>query len=66
MMNYTSLQNDRRKFLAMTGLTVREFQQVLPAFTRAYRDSIQQPNGRRPAPTPPIGGGRKGSAATRG
>jgi hypothetical protein len=36
MMTYTELQNDRRKFLALTGLTVREFQLLLPGFTRAY------------------------------
>lgn len=35
-MTYTELQTDRRKFLALTGLTVREFQLLLPAFARSY------------------------------
>jgi hypothetical protein len=35
MMTYTELQNDRRKFLALTGLTVREFQLLLAAFARS-------------------------------
>lgn len=35
MMTYTELQNDGRKLLALTGLTRREFQLLLPAFTRA-------------------------------
>jgi Helix-turn-helix of DDE superfamily endonuclease/DDE superfamily endonuclease len=36
MMTYTELQNDRRKFLALTWLTLREFQLLLPAFARSY------------------------------
>jgi hypothetical protein len=36
MMTYTELQNDRRKFLALTGLTVREFQLLLPTFAQSY------------------------------
>lgn len=36
MMTFTELQNDRRKFLSLTGLTLREFQQLLPAFERSY------------------------------
>jgi hypothetical protein len=37
MISYTTLQSDRRKFLALTGLTVPEFQSLLPAFSRAYQ-----------------------------
>jgi DDE superfamily endonuclease len=37
MLTYTTLESDRRRFLALTGLTVREFQQVLAAFPSAYR-----------------------------
>jgi hypothetical protein len=37
MLDYTQLKGDRRKFLALTGLTLREFQALLPAFERAYR-----------------------------
>jgi len=36
MMMYTELWSDRRKFLALTGLTLSEFQRLLPGFARAY------------------------------
>jgi hypothetical protein len=36
MLDYMVLQHDRRKFLALTGLTVKEFQALLPAFSTAY------------------------------
>lgn len=36
MITYTALQSDRRKFLALTGLTLSEFQLLLPVFIRAY------------------------------
>jgi Helix-turn-helix of DDE superfamily endonuclease/DDE superfamily endonuclease len=35
-MRYSELQSDRRKFLALTGLTLREFHLLLPAFARSY------------------------------
>jgi DDE superfamily endonuclease len=61
MMTYTELQKDRRKFLSLTGLTLREFQQLLPAFEQAHerlyredRTLAGQPRQRFP------GGGRKG------
>jgi Helix-turn-helix of DDE superfamily endonuclease/DDE superfamily endonuclease len=37
MLTYTMLRSDRRKFLALTGLAVPEFQLLLPAFSRAYQ-----------------------------
>ena len=37
MLDYAQLKRDRRKFLAMTGLTLKEFQTLLPAFEKAYR-----------------------------
>lgn len=37
MITYTALLDDRRKLLALTGLTLPEFQLLLPAFTRAYQ-----------------------------
>lgn len=37
MLDYTVLQRDRRKFLALTRLTVKEFQVLLPAFSAAYK-----------------------------
>ena len=61
MLDYESLKQDGRKFVALTGLTPREFQRLLPSFTRAYArtypaDKTQtgKPRQRR------RGGGRKG------
>lgn len=36
MIKYTELKRDRRKFLALTGLTPKEFNALLPAFAQAY------------------------------
>src|ERR1700676_4334534 len=36
MVTYTELQSHRRKFLALTGLTFREFELLLAAFARCY------------------------------
>jgi DDE superfamily endonuclease len=36
MLSYAQIKSNRRKFLALTGLTPREFQLILPAFERAY------------------------------
>lgn len=36
MIKYTQLKNNRRKFLALTGLTPKEFGELLPAFVQAY------------------------------
>jgi hypothetical protein len=65
MMTHTELQKDRRKFLSLTGLTPREFQQLLPAFEQASEQSYRedqthagQPRQRFP------GGGRKGALPT--
>src|SRR4051795_2717004 len=61
MMTFTELQSDRRKFLALTGLTVPEFQRLLAAFCRTYprlyptdQTVAGQPRQRS------AGGGRKG------
>jgi Helix-turn-helix of DDE superfamily endonuclease/DDE superfamily endonuclease len=37
MVTYDALQYDRRQFLALTGLTLREFQLLLTAFPQAYQ-----------------------------
>jgi hypothetical protein len=62
MMRFTELQKDRRKFQSLTGLTLREFQQLVPAFEQSYerlyredRTLAGQPRQRFP------GGGRKGA-----
>lgn len=36
MLTYDELQHHPRKFLALTGLTLKEFKELLPAFERAY------------------------------
>ena len=42
MLKYTELKRDRRKFLALTGLTLREFNALLPAFAKAYAREYPQ------------------------
>jgi len=37
MLTYEKLQRNRREFLALTGLTSKEFKTLLPAFVRAYQ-----------------------------
>lgn len=62
MIIYTQLKQNRRKFLALTGLTLKEFKALLPAFRRAYerqyppnRTLAHRRRKRR------VGGGRKSS-----
>lgn len=61
MMTYAGLRGDRRRFLALTGLTLREFDPLLAAFARSYerrhpadRTAAGRPRRRR------AGGGRTG------
>ena len=61
MVTYKALETDRRQFLALTGLTLSEFQRLLTAFPQAYqqlnpanRTAEGQPRQRA------VGGGRKG------
>jgi hypothetical protein len=61
MITYSALQSDRREFLALTGLTLQEFQLLLNAFTPAYHR--RYPQDRTLADRPRqrcAGGGRKG------
>ncbi len=61
MMTYATLQSDCREFLALTGLTLQEFQLLLNAFTPAYER--RYPKDRTLADRPRqrcAGGGRKG------
>ena len=37
MLTYAKLKQNRRRFLALTGLTPKEFQLLLPAFEQAYQ-----------------------------
>src|SRR3954453_22659885 len=61
MITYQAFQTDRRQFLALTGLTLSEFQRLLAAFPQAYqqlypasRTAEGQPRQRA------VGGGCKG------
>jgi hypothetical protein len=61
MLTYATLERDRRRLLALTGLTVREFQQLSAAFPPAYQqvypaDHTAEGRPRQRA----VGGGRKG------
>ena len=62
MIDYEDVSRDRRRFLALTGLTLIEFQFLLPAFSAAYARDLKtrrkQPRVRRP------GGGRRGQLAS--
>ena len=61
MLTYTPLKRNRRKCVALTGLTPKEFSALLPAFTRAYAE--QYPAEKTMAGKPrkrQVGGGRKG------
>src|SRR3954463_15703111 len=61
MVTYKALQTDRRQFLALTGLTLSEFQRLLTAFPHAYQ---QLSPANQPAEGQPrqrsVGGGCKG------
>jgi hypothetical protein len=61
MVTYTEIRRDRRRFLALTGLTLPEFRLLLPAFARCYERLYlpDQTLGGRPRQRF-AGGGRKG------
>jgi hypothetical protein len=63
MITYSSLQADRRQFLALTGLTLTEFQPLLRAFTHFYK--CRYPNTHQTLAGRPrhraAGGGRRGA-----
>jgi len=42
MLTYQELRKTKRRFLALTGLTVNEFEKILPAFERAYERKYPQ------------------------
>jgi hypothetical protein len=61
MLTYAQIKSNRRKFLALTGLTPTEFKLVLPAFERAYAASFPATKTvTRTARQRQAGGGRKG------
>jgi hypothetical protein len=65
MLEYTVLKRDWRKFLALTGLTVKEFKLLLVAFGKAYRQTYISGKtlaGRKRKRR--LGGGRRGQLVT--
>ncbi|MEJ7617364.1 MAG: transposase family protein [Pyrinomonadaceae bacterium] len=61
MLEYKMLQRDRRKKLALTGLTLKEFKALLPSFVEAYRykyASLKTLAGKKRKRQ--VGGGRRG------
>jgi Helix-turn-helix of DDE superfamily endonuclease/DDE superfamily endonuclease len=65
MLTYITLKRDRRKFLALTGLTLKEFTALLPTFAEVYRHRYagrKNLAGRKRKRA--IGGGRHGQLAT--
>lgn len=61
MLTYAKLKHNRRKCVALTGLTPKEFSALLPAFARAYAE--QYPAEKTMSGKPrqrQVGGGRKG------
>ena len=65
MLEYKTLKTDQRKFLALTGLTLKEFKSLLPAFTQAYRCQYENDKTRAGKQRKrQIGGGRLGLLET--
>jgi hypothetical protein len=65
MLAYKLLKEERRKFLALTGLTLKEFKALLPSFTEAYRRKYASRRtlaGKRRKRQ--VGGGRRGRLET--
>jgi Helix-turn-helix of DDE superfamily endonuclease/DDE superfamily endonuclease len=57
VLTYATLKNKPQEFLALTGLALREFDELLPAFTQAL-DAAEPPTKRKKRQRAP-GGGRK-------
>jgi hypothetical protein len=61
MLTYTKLKRNRRKCVALTGLTPKEFSALLPAFARAYAEQYpEEKTMTGKARKRQVGGGRKG------
>lgn len=61
MLEFIVLKKDRRKFLALTGLTVKEFNKLLPPFSKVYESRQSSDKTQRGQPRQRArGGGRRG------
>ena len=65
MISYQQLKTKPSLFKSFTGLTVRAFAELLPAFRQAYRDDLDQRDQQREVPRQrQRGGGSKGALPT--
>src|ERR1700722_1412076 len=60
MITYKALQTNRRQFLALTGLTLSEFQRLLTAFPQAYQQLYANQTAEGQPRQRSVGGGCKG------
>jgi hypothetical protein len=65
MLSYAKIQNKPRVFQCLTGLTLQAFLHLLPAFSRAYEQALDQQDAQRENPRQRRrGGGRRSALAT--
>ena len=64
MLEYQRLKKQRRKLLALTGLTPKEFGMLLPVFSELYEQARADTTQRGPVRRRAVGGGRKGQLRT--
>lgn len=64
MLEYQRLKKNRRKFLALTGLTPKEFHMLLPVFYELYEQARADTTQRGTVRQRAVGGGRKGQLQT--
>ena len=60
MLEYKRLKKQRRKLLALTGLTPKEFSMLLPVFSELYEQARADTTQRGTVRQRAVGGGRKG------
>jgi len=64
VLEYQRLKNNRRKLLALTGLTPKEFGMLLPVFSELYEQARVDTTQRGTVRQRAVGGGRKGQLQT--
>jgi hypothetical protein len=64
VLEYQRLKKNRRQFLALTGLTPKEFSMLLPVFSELYEQARVDTTQRGTVRQRAVGGGRKGQLRT--
>jgi hypothetical protein len=64
VLNYQRLKKNRRKLLALTSLTPKEFRMLLPVFSELYEQARADTTQRGTVRQRAVGGGRKGQLRT--